>query len=219
MTIACLHTAERNIAAFEEAAERMGLSAGTLRHTVRPDLLQAAELAGGMTAEIEAETRSVLLMLGQEADGVLLTCSTLGPSADFSASANATPTLRADGALAQRAVAAATAAGGSVVVLCAAESTIVPTTNLFREAARQTGTKVEVILVAGAWDLFKAGEVTTYLKAIAAASDEAYASGASVVALAQASMTDAGRFVKGPHKPLASPAAGLQAIVERLSRG
>jgi hypothetical protein len=214
MTIACLHTAERNIAAFEEAAERMGLAVGTLRHTVRPDLLQAAELAGGMTAEIEAETRSVLRMLGQEADGVLLTCSTLGPSADFSASANATPTLRADGALAQLAV----AAGGSVVVLCAAESTIAPTTKLFHEAARQTGAKVEIRLVAGAWDLFKAGEITAYLEAIAAASDAAYASGASVVALAQASMTDAGQFVKGPQKPLASPAAGLQAIVEHISR-
>jgi hypothetical protein len=215
MTIACLHTAERNIAAFEEAAERMGLAAGTLCHTVRPDLLQAAELAGGMTAEIEAETRSVLLMLGKEADGVLLTCSTLGPSAEFSASTNATPTLRADGALAQL----ATAAGGSIVVLCAAESTIAPTTELFLKAARQSGANVEVRLVAGAWDLFKAGEVTAYLEAIAAASDAAYASGASVVALAQASMTNAGRFVKGPQKPLSSPAAGLQAIVERLALG
>jgi hypothetical protein len=74
-------------------------------------------------------------------------------------------------------------------------------------------------MVAGAWDLFKADEITAYLEAIAAASDGAYASGASVVALAQASMVDASRFVKGPQKPLASPAAGLQAIVDQMSRG
>ncbi len=46
MTIACLHTAESNIAVYEAAAKILGLPAGTLRHHVRADLLRAAEEAG-----------------------------------------------------------------------------------------------------------------------------------------------------------------------------
>lgn len=211
MTIACLHTAESNIAVFEEAAGRLGLPAGTLRHTVRADLLQAAERAGGLTPEIEAETRLVLLSLGQDADGVLLSCSTLGPAADIVTSATEIPTLRTDGALARRAV----AGGGRVVVLCSVETTLAPTTALFRAAALETRADVEVRLVAGAWDLFRAGDTAAYLEVIAEASDEAYAEGASVVALAQASMTGADRFAKGSKMPLSSPFIGLAAITER----
>jgi hypothetical protein len=52
---------------------------------------------------------------------------------------------------------------------------------------------------------------------IAEASDEAYAEGASVVALAQASMTGADRFAKGSKMPLSSPLIGLAAITERAA--
>ncbi|WP_245317799.1 hypothetical protein [Ensifer sp. 1H6] len=49
MIIACLHTADSNVAVFEAAARELGLAAGVLRHAVRPDLLEAAERAGGLT--------------------------------------------------------------------------------------------------------------------------------------------------------------------------
>ncbi|PZM17162.1 aspartate/glutamate racemase family protein [Rhizobium tubonense] len=212
MTIACLHTHESNIPAFEEAAERLGLPAGTLRHTVRADLLDAAQIAGGLTAEIEAETRSVLTMLGQDVDGVLLTCSTLGPAAEIAVHEADTPILRADAALAQKAV----AGGGSVVVLCTLETTIDPTTALFAEAARTTGATIDVRLIAGAWDLFKANDKAGYFEAIAEATDAAYAEGASVVALGQMSMSGAIPFVKGPRMPLAGQAVALQALVARI---
>ncbi len=48
--LALLHTAESNIAGFEEAGMKMGLSAGTLMHKVRADLLQAAREAGKLDA-------------------------------------------------------------------------------------------------------------------------------------------------------------------------
>ncbi len=51
MRIACLHTAESNVAIFE-AARPDGVR---LRHAVRPDLLAAAE-AEGLTPEIAAAT-------------------------------------------------------------------------------------------------------------------------------------------------------------------
>ena len=43
MRIACLHTAESNIAVFEAAAQALGLGRDTLVHVVREDLLAAAE--------------------------------------------------------------------------------------------------------------------------------------------------------------------------------
>ena len=91
-----------------------------------------------------------------------------------------TPALRVDAALAAQAI----AIGGKVVALCAVETTLEPTTQLFAEAARSSRTPYEVRLVPGAWALFKAGDRDGYFSAIADAADTAYRDGASIVALA-----------------------------------
>lgn len=67
--------------------------------------------------------------------------------------------LRVDSALAEQAM----AVGGKVVALCAVETTLEPTTQLFAQASEQTGTPFEVRMVAGAWTRFKAGEREGYL--------------------------------------------------------
>jgi hypothetical protein len=191
MRIACLHTAASNIAVFDEAA--IGLDV-TLEHHVRADLLAAAEAQGGLTDAIRAETSSVLDGLAAEADGVLLTCSTLGPAATGGA-------MRVDAALA----AEAQARGGPIVVLCAVQTTMAPTRALFT-------VPVDLRLVAGAWELFRAGDVAGYHVAIAQAADAAFDEGAKVVALAQASMAGAAsRCSRG--MPLTSPRSGLEAIL------
>jgi hypothetical protein len=214
VTITCLHTAHSNIAVFEEAALALGLPAGTLRHAVRADLLAAAELAGGLTPEIENQTRAALLELCDTADAVILTCSTLGAAAVAVAAVAKIPVLRVDGALAGKAV----RCGGKVVALCAIETTVEPTSALFAAAAKQTGAVVEVRLVPGAWALFKAGDRDAYLAAIAAAADAAYRDGADIVALAQASMAGAAALVTAGPKPLSSPAAGLEAAMQQRFR-
>jgi len=177
MRIACLHTAESNVAIFD-AARPDGVR---LNHTVRPDLLAAAE-ADGLTPAVAAATAEALTGLGVGADAVLLTCSTLGPAA------GAAGAIRADAALAEAAV----ADGGTVEVLCAAPSTLTATAELFAAAAKRTGARVTVRLVPGAWDLFHAGDHAAYAALIAR---EAEASQAGVVALAQASMTPAAALV------------------------
>jgi aspartate/glutamate racemase len=212
-TITCLHTAESNIAVFEAAAEDLGFPPGMLRHVVRADLLAAAEQAGGLTPEIASETGRVLLQLAQEADAVVLTCSTLGPAAAGLASFSAVPILRADAALADMAA----EAGGRVVALCAVATTIEPTSRLFADAVQRSGATVEIRLVPGAWALFKAGDRDGYLSMIADAAHAAYAGGASIVALAQASMAGVADRVKNGPTPLSSPSAGLAAAAERLS--
>lgn len=212
MRIVCLHTADSNIALFEAAARAAEFEALELTHVVRADLLAAAEQAGGLTDAIAAQTREVLLALKDNADAVLLNCSTLGPSVDNALAAQATPVpvLRADAALAQRAV----EGGGKVVVLCTVSTTLIPTTNLFAQAAARSAAEVEVQLVGGAWERFRAGDTAGYLSMIAVAADVAYENGADVVVFAQTSMAGAALLVTGVAKPLTPPAIALAAAAQ-----
>lgn len=208
MRIACLHTAASNIALFDAACREIGLKALQLRHEVRPDLLAAAEQAGGLTAAIAAETVAALRTLSSDADAVLLTCSSLGPAIDAVQPTEAVPLLRADEALAISAV----RAGGPVVVLCAAASTLTSTRVLFETTARTSGTAVEIRLVPEAWDAFKGGAQDRYRAVIATAADQAFREGARTVALAQASMAGAAAVCR-EGRPLVSPTAGLKAAI------
>jgi len=208
--IACLHTAESNIQVFDDALATSGLTDVVLRHVVRADLLAAAEQTGGLTPIISRQTGQVLRELCDEADAVLLTCSTLGPAAEAVAPNAAAPILRVDAALAADAV----KGGGSVAVFCAVETTVEPTRLLFERAAQATGAKIAMHLVPGAWKVFKAGDRDRYLGMIAQAADDAAAAGATQVALAQASMADAADLATGHQRPLTSPTAGLMAAVK-----
>lgn len=208
MRIACLHTAASNISVFDAAAEALGVGAEVLRHEVRADLLAAAESAGQLTDDIVTSTASALLALAQHADVVLLTCSTLGPVVE-GLSTNI-PILRTDQALA----AAAVRSGGNIVVLCAVETTLAPTSRLFHTAALHTNANVEVRRVPAAWALFKAGDIDGYLATVAKAADAAYAEGATLVALGQASMSAAAVRVTAGPAPLTSASTGLSAALQ-----
>jgi hypothetical protein len=93
------------------------------------------------------------------------------------------------------------------------ETTLAPTRALFEQAAAATGAQVEVRLVPGAWALFRNGREELYLAAIAEAADEATRTGATTVALAQASMAGASGLTASAPVPLTSPAAGLAAAI------
>jgi len=211
MRIACLHTAQSNIAVFDRAAQDVfGEPArATLQHHVRADLLEAAEQAGGMTDDVACATRAAIQALAASADVVLLTCSTLGPVADELSATLAVPVLRVDRALAEEAI----RAGQSIVALCAVATTMTPTRALFETLAEDSGATVDVRLVDGAWNHFKAGDTDAYLRAIANAAQEAYAQGADAVALAQSSMAGAAVLTRSHKAPLSSPAAGLRAAL------
>jgi hypothetical protein len=201
-TIACLHTVEGNIAVFSAACPP-GLR---LTHTLRADLLEGAAEPEGREAAL-ANTADALQALAADADAVLLTCSTVGPAARVAAARVAVPVLRADRALAE----AATAAGGTVIVLYAAPSTLGPTGALFAESASQTGARIDLRLVEGAWEEFRAGAIGAYHRSIAAAADAAFTEGLATVALAQASMSGAVELCRRG-RPLTVPAASLGAL-------
>jgi len=211
--IACLHTAESNVGVFDAALDNLGLAGVELRHSVRSDLLGAAERAGGLTPAITAQTAEALRDLCDGADAVLLTCSTLGPAAEAATRTTSIPVMRVDAALAREAV----KDGGKVAVLCAVETTVVPTKLLFEAAAHATGAEIIVHLVPHAWEAFKAGDHDRYLAMIAQAANEATRSGVTRVALAQASMAGAAALVATGPRPLNSPTVGLAAAVAAAS--
>ncbi|MBU9809990.1 Asp/Glu racemase [Rahnella sp. SL6] len=208
MRITCLHTADSNIAVFENTARALGLDQHQFRHVSRPDLLAAAEKAGGLTAEILQQTADVLLALSENTDRVLLTCSTLGPAATLASKSTTVPVLRVDQALAEQAMKTA----GNVVALCAVETTLEPTRQLFAQVERHPQARLKTRLVAGAWEKFKQGDLAGYLQAIAVVADAEYKQGAACVVLAQASMTGAAQLTQ-MGKPLTSPECGLRAAL------
>jgi hypothetical protein len=214
VTIACLHTAESNIAVYEAAAKALGLPDGMLRHHVRADLLLAAEKVGRPTDEISAETAALLWHLAEDADAVVLNCSTLGPAASKIAAGAGAPIIQADAVLAEQAV----KAGGKVIVLCTVETTIAPTTALFEAAAKATGAEIEVRLVPGAWTHFRAGDLSAYVAAIADAMKTFSGESAVTIAFAQASMTDAVHLLpENCPQPVTGPAAVLAAAMAKIT--
>ncbi|MGV8926132.1 MAG: aspartate/glutamate racemase family protein [Ewingella sp.] len=213
MHIACLHTADSNIAIFNAMADQLGLTPDRLSHHSRPDLLLAAAHAGGLTADIEQQTVAVLLGLAQTADLVLLTCSTLGPAAAVASAQASVPVWRVDQALATQAMSRA----GKTQVLYAVNTTLEPTQKLFEQVSHHPQAQVEFSLVEGAWEKFIAGDIAGYLQNVAAAADRAFQQGVDRVALAQASMSGAAELTQFG-VPLTSPRCGLRVAIEHLRK-
>lgn len=195
LTIACLHTANSNVPVFEAAAEALPGGALRLTHHIRADLLR------NPTPDILAEAAALLRKLADNADAVLLTCSTIGAAAMLAQDAPR-PVLRADATLAE----AATRAGGEIAVLYAAPSTLGPTRMIFEAAAARHGATIRLHLVEGAWALFLAGDLAAYHACIAA---QARLLPGRVV-LAQASMAGAAALLPDA-PPLAIPGISVMA--------
>ncbi|BDB27272.1 Asp/Glu racemase [Cupriavidus sp. P-10] len=200
---------------FNSAASRLDVRELSLQHFVRADLLVAAENEGGLTHAIQRDTVEALVSLSRNVDAVLLTCSTLGPAADVADEAASVPVLRVDAALARE----ATRLGGKVVALCAVQTSIKATRQVFNDAAARAGADVSVELVAGAWDYFKAGNIDGYLTLIAKAALAVRQASECTVALAQASMAKAADQLPRDLRPLTSPATGLLAAVRAATNG
>jgi hypothetical protein len=208
LRIACLHTIESNIEPFEAAVGELGFRSLSLRHEVRDDLLAAVGRAGSFNAAITAETVAVLRALAADSDGVLLTCSTLGPAVVPAQKVCRVPVIRVDQGLAREAV----KHGGQVVVLCTAPTTLVSTQDLFEAEARATGAAIEVRRIPDAWDDFKASRLERYYARTAEAADRAFREGVKTVVLAQVSMAAAAPLCR-EGRPLVSPVTGLKSVI------
>ncbi len=210
--IALLHTANSNVALFDQAACASGLAGrARLSHKVRPDLLAAVQSAGGLTEALAAQTAALLMALAESAEAVVLTCSSLGPAVER-LGGFAVPIIRADAALA----AVATAGAGKVAALYAAPTSREATEQLFSTAAAQTGSMIDLRCVERAWDAFLDGDVQAYRALILDEMGRAEAGGADLIALAQASMSVAASSPKVSIPVLTVPGAALEYLIEAL---
>ncbi|MEU9160505.1 aspartate/glutamate racemase family protein [Streptomyces sp. NPDC048424] len=195
-----LHTSPVHVPVFDALRDRHHPGA-VLRHLVAPELLERARAEGP-----RAVAPALLAQLTAAGPApVLVTCSTIGTTAESLAPRLGAPVLRVDRPMA----AAAVRTGPRIAVLAALESTLAPTAELLAEEAGERRVSVRTHLVAGAWERFEAGDTAGYLTRVAAAAD--VVTGADVIVLAQASMAGAAALTTSPVPVLSSPAPGLAA--------
>ena len=226
LVLTLLHTSPRHVDVFERlfarlAAEEAEADGGTglpeirLSHVVREDLLRRAIASGVLPEDTFERAARILHEATASSDGVLCTCSTLGPAADEAARRAAKPVLRVDRPMA--ALAAQT--GRSIAVLATLKCTLAPTCELIEQEVARVADRADVapVLVEEAWDALEAGDTARANALVADNIRLAQRAGANVIVLAQASMAEALDQVSDVTVPvLTSPASGLAAAVARL---
>ncbi|MBP2171335.1 hypothetical protein J2125_004527 [Erwinia toletana] len=215
MKIACLHAAESNIALFQQSLQQLAAPGVTLAHQVEAQLLADAEQAAAMTPEIIGMTQRVIAELCQQADAVIISCTTLGGAAAESHRFSK-PVLRLDATLVDQAF----SGSHHILVLCTAPTTLAPTRALFLQ--RQSASRqVTVACVPDAWAQFKAGNLAAYHRCIAGHASDYLAQhrDCDCLVLAQSSMSDAVGYINTRVKILTGPTASLQAAIALNSSG
>ena len=147
--------------------------------------------------------------MAKDADAVVLTCSTVGPSVAGMAERAGVPVLRVDEALAREAI-----EGGGRRCRAAARSRPRSSrrASCSHDVARGTKAKVEMRLVPGAWP--RSRSASRLPPPVADAAEAALAEGAACVALAQASMAGAAKLCKPGARVLASPVGRPRGAVD-----
>jgi hypothetical protein len=220
-----IHTVPALPATFHDlVAAQAGADAEQI-HVVDPWLLRAAMAAGGVTPEIvDRLAAHVAHLRDRGADGVLVTCSTLGEATEQVAERLGTtsPVVRVDQGMADRAAELA-GDGGTVAVLATVASTVGPTERLVHRSAAAAGVAVtvDVELLDEAGRAREAGDTARH-DALVAAAVERWAGRADVVVLAQASMAGAvSRPTQDPARLTArqtAPGAPVLTSLELASR-
>lgn len=175
MKITCLHTAKPHVETFSQLFDSAEWEGG-VDHMVRPDLLARAQDGDtGLAPDLRA------LIAGLQGDVILCSCSTLGPMAEASGDARF---LRID-----RPAMEAAARFDHVMLAICLPSTQEPSLALLREC----GGDARVVLCAGAWPLFEAGDRNGFHRAVAAGIGRALvdAPQTDCILLGQASMQGA----------------------------
>jgi Asp/Glu/hydantoin racemase len=125
------------------------------------------------------------------ADVIMATCSSIGPAVETAATLVATPVVRVDQPMADKAV----AMGRRVGVIATLATTLEPTADLIRRRAVAAGREVDLTarLCEGAFDALMSGDAARHDAMVAGALKE-LAARVDVIVLAQASMA---RVVEG----------------------
>jgi Asp/Glu/hydantoin racemase len=215
--VVLIHTVDGNIKVFDDLVQEIapGLPA---EHVVDESLLGDTIAAGGLTDEVRQRFRERAEAARRDgADVIMLTCSSVGPSADGLGDELGVTVLRVDEAMAERAV----ELGPKVGVAATLPTTLGPTADLIERSAAKLGRPVQVTprLAEGAFDVLRSGDGARHDALVMAALKD-LAAGVDVIVLAQASMARAvggapALEVDGRSVPiLTSPRLGVERLAE-----
>src|SRR5919107_918660 len=175
--VVLIHTVEGNVKVFGDLVQEIapGLPA---EHVVDESLLGDTIAAGELTEDVRQRFRArAEAARAAGADVIMLTCSSVGPSADGLGDELGVTVLRVDEAMAERAV----ALGNRVGVAATLPTTLGPTAGLVRRATE---------LATGAFQALRSGDATRHDELVQAAL-RSLAARVDVIVLAQASMARA----------------------------
>jgi Asp/Glu/hydantoin racemase len=184
-TLALLHTSPTLTPLFTSLC-RQHLPHTEIFHMVDESLIKQTIAAGKLQ---KLTVRRLIAMVESASvigvDGLLVTCSSIGPAVSLAAKLFPFPVVRVDDAMAEKAVSQARRIG----VLATLRTTLEPTTALLREKAAAAGveTQIEESLCPGAFEAVLAGDTETHDHMVSKALAE-LATKVDVVVLAQASM-------------------------------
>lgn len=178
-------------------------------------IVQAAVAAGRVTENL---TRRMYYHFAAAdltgSDLILVTCSTVGETADVSRQLLNTPILKIDDAMCEKAV----RLGQRVGVLATVESTLGPTSRLVQRKAAEAGRSVEVKtkLAQGAFQALMRGEAEKHDRMVLDVIDQ-YAMEVDVIVFAQATMVRLLPLVAHVPVPvLSSPRLGVERVKQIL---
>ncbi len=209
-TIACLHAARSNIRIYEQALQTLEYDDIQLLHRVEASLFEQATAHNTLTPDIINATRQIVGEMCQQADAVIITCTTLGESVS-DASQFSKPVLRVDATLAK----IASRYHGSILVLCTAHSTLEATRHVF--TAFIPGERLAVELIPRAWAFFNSGDREGYYHQIADYIQQRPECPLGCIVLAQSSMAGAEKYVNSTLAVLTGPEVSLQAAIEAIN--
>lgn len=214
--ICCFHTAKSNVALYDEAALNLcklnDIAACDLEitHIIRPDLLECAEQNCDIPNTLAA-TADAMLVAAKNVDAILLTCSTLGAAVTFAKEQSKNLFFRSDEELARQAA----KLQGKIAAFCSVKSTIKATQQIFDAQNFGKENSFDLILINGAWDLFKTGEFQQYNALVAKAANESLKGEYQNIVLVQSSMMKAAKQIN--HSTvLTAPEASLKAVMQQL---
>ena len=184
-TLALIHTSPTLAPIFAALCARH-IPEATFFHMVDESLIQNTVRAGCLQKQtVRRLVDQIASAEAAGADGVLVTCSSIGPGVALAQQLFDMPVLRIDDAMAETAVRQARRIG----VLATLRTTLDPTTTLLREKAAEAGREVELVecLCEDAFPAVLAGDTETHDRILRDALMNDL-DGVDVIVLAQASM-------------------------------
>lgn len=167
-------------------------------------------------ADIRRMSYYVLAADSMGVDAIFSTCSSLGPAVDVAKELVATPVVKIDDGMAEKAA----QEGSRIGVLATVPTTLRPTVNLIHEKSNHLNTSIETreALSAGAFDLLMDNQVEKHDAMVVATACEV-AEWADTLVLAQCSMARlAPRLAEETGRPvLSSPRLGVERLKSVLA--